>query len=299
MKTFYADILHASKSAPLSDQDQLIIAEMRQAEIINIQNVAEYFYEVSDQENWSVTEDFPNLAPPFPAFWMEYNFPEVSRSGERIIPMPIRGMRVGLLFLSKEAPENKHSVKWATVITLFIQWQNQIKRPCQWSMFMNAEGKVVSNEEGVPQFWAHFPPARRSETQEGLVQEAGANLTGLWPGLMAVTFLHCKNVSLDSHAPATREPGQRRNRHATNVRFHTLSIEPLKKILRSEGGAQETGGKHALHICRGHFKDFSKGKGLFGKYKDIFWWDSQVRGCADEGVVLKDYWINQPKPNNE
>ncbi len=46
------------------------------------------------------------------------------------------------------------------------------------------------------------------------------------------------------------------------------------------------------------FKDFSKGKGLFGKYKDVFWWDSQVRGRVDQGVVLKDYAIDQPSQEN-
>ena len=41
---------------------------------------------------------------------------------------------------------------------------------------------------------------------------------------------------------------------------------------------------------RGHFKDYSV-KGLFGKYKKVYWWDSQVRGEVIGGVVDKDYRV--------
>ena len=68
----------------------------------------------------------------------------------------------------------------------------------------------------------------------------------------------------------------------------------MKKVLREEGKSEETGLKHALHICRGHFKDYRDGKGLFGRYKDIYWWESQVRGNGEHGVVLKDYNVNEP-----
>ena len=78
------------------------------------------------------------------------------------------------------------------------------------------------------------------------------------------------------------------------VRYHVLEIEPLKRILRTEGKSEETGLKRALHICRGHFKDYRE-HGLFGKFKDIYWWDSQVRGNLSEGIVNKDYSVDAPK----
>jgi hypothetical protein len=298
MKTFYEEILRVGTAAPLSEPAQLIMTEMRNAEVVDVQNVAEYFYEVSDQENWDISTDFPNLAPPFPAFWMEYVFPKVSRSGEHVIPMPMNGMRVGLLFLSKEPPMNARGVKWGTFITLFIRWEGAVKKPCQWSMALDAEGKLASYEDGVPQFWAHLPPARSKNPRETQIWEARANLCALWPALLAISFMHCKNVNLYTREPK-RELGKRARRNAAKIRYHTLHIEPMKKVLRSEGGSEETGIKHALHICRGHFKDFTKGKGLFGKFKDIYWWDSQVRGSADQGVVLKDYSVDQPAQDGD
>jgi hypothetical protein len=57
-------------------------SEIQQAEIFNIDNVAEYLYAGTDQEEWDVKKDFPCLAPPFPVFWMEFCRPSriVSRA---------------------------------------------------------------------------------------------------------------------------------------------------------------------------------------------------------------------------
>jgi hypothetical protein len=48
--------------------------------------------------------------------------------------------------------------------------------------------------------------------------------------------------------------------------------------------------KQALHICRGHFKDYRQ-SGLFGRHKGVFWWDMAARGSAEQGIVDKDYRI--------
>ena len=66
----------------------------------------------------------------------------------------------------------------------------------------------------------------------------------------------------------------------------------MKQILRTEGQSQSTGIKQGLHICRGHFKDYTRGRGLFGRFKGLYWWDSQVRGTAEKGIVVKDYRVS-------
>jgi hypothetical protein len=37
-----------------------------------VDNVADYYYRGTDQEMWDLTRDFPNLAPPYHAFWSEH-----------------------------------------------------------------------------------------------------------------------------------------------------------------------------------------------------------------------------------
>lgn len=76
--------------------------------------------------------------------------------------------------------------------------------------------------------------------------------------------------------------------------YRVLNIEPMKRVLRSEGGLEEAGPRVALHICRGHFKDYRDGPGLFGKHKSVYWWEGSVRGSLVRGKVEKDYQVNPP-----
>ena len=111
------------------------------------------------------------------------------------------------------------------------------------------------------------------------------------PAFLAIAFTHCKNVEMtDNVAPRHERRQADREKRKAPVSYKTLVIEPMKKVLRHEGGADATGIKQALHICRGHFKDYrSSGKGLFGKYKGLYWWDSHLAGKPEHGTIVKDY----------
>jgi hypothetical protein len=100
------------------------------------------------------------------------------------------------------------------------------------------------------------------------------------PALLAISFLHCKNVQLVDHAVDRKLAKRYRERHGGTAPtgYKTLVIEPLKAILRGEGRAHEHGLAKAMHICCGHFKDYREGRGLFGKYKQLVWRPSVVRG---------------------
>jgi hypothetical protein len=65
----------------------------------------------------------------------------------------------------------------------------------------------------------------------------------------------------------------------------------MKKVLKTEGDSDSVGVQKAMHICRGHFKNYTEGKGLFGKYHGMYWVDSHVKGNKDFGTVNKDYNI--------
>lgn len=112
-----------------------------------------------------------------------------------------------------------------------------------------------------------------------------------------ISFMHCKKqTKLIEHVPPEKVQRKRARRNKPPfTKYYTLDIEPLKEILRTEGRVHEVGLPKALHICRGHFKDYSQGKGLFGKYKGLYWWDSHIRGSEDAGAVVKDYAVKLPE----
>lgn len=118
----------------------------------------------------------------------------------------------------------------------------------------------------------------------------------LAPVLLALSFMHCKNVTLDAVDPDAALNRERRKAGLKPfVRYHTINIEPMKQVLRTEGGVEENGLKRALHICRGHFATYSDsfmGRPLAEPM--TVWRPAHVRGQASEGVVFKDYRVSAP-----
>jgi hypothetical protein len=117
------------------------------------------------------------------------------------------------------------------------------------------------------------------------------------PVLLALSFLHCKNVTITEPARDQRhDRAARRRGDPEGLTYHRLVIEPMQKSLRQ--AADEAGApgdlRVALHIMRGHFKHYEQGRGLFGKLHGRYWWPSQVRGTVQAGRVVKDYEVRPP-----
>jgi hypothetical protein len=112
------------------------------------------------------------------------------------------------------------------------------------------------------------------ELHQQFALEMSTNInTYMNPALLAVCFTHCRNVEIIS-AQANRAERRRMQRHgkAGGVTWRLLDIHPMRKI---PDGARRDGAEsslsRALHICRGHFKDYRDGRGLFGKYQGLYW----------------------------
>lgn len=278
---------------------------LKRATVINIDNIADYYYTQSDQEHWDVAKDFPNIAPPFEYFWMEYKVPTFINSEGiiRVSPHWIRGVRIGGFFESQEIPSEIRpdtQLKWVMKGIVFSGKNDKIH---QWGQIMNTwginsdgslgqlQGKPFTiigfNKREMESRLVHLPDKKEAEEEIAAVGKM------FYPMLLAISFLHCKNVKMVHTLPQSRKHKEQTQK-PPKIKVYTLEIEPMRKILETEGQSQKTGLKKALHICRGHFKDFSQGAGLFGKYKGLFWWDSQLRGNAKYGRVDKDYSISSP-----
>lgn len=278
---------------------------LKQAVVINIDNIADYYYAETDQEYWDVAKDFPNIAPPFEYFWMEYKMPTFINSEGVIKTTPhwVRGMRLGAFFESQVIPDDIRpdtDLKWVMMGNLFTEKNGNI---LQYGQLMNTwginhdgslgqlEGKPFTligfNKQDMEERLAHLPDEAKS------TEELSAMGKMFYPMLLAISFLHCKNVKMTHALPRARNRKDQTQK-PPKVKVYTLEIEPMRRVLETEGQSQKTGLKKALHICRGHFKDFSRGAGLFGKFKGLYWWDSQLRGNAKYGRVDKDYSIDKP-----
>jgi hypothetical protein len=117
-----------------------------------------------------------------------------------------------------------------------------------------------------------------------------------FPAFLTLSFMHCKNV-LVSEALPDAKLNRLRAREGLKpfLRYCTVDIEPLKKVLKTEGQIESVGLRRALHIVRGHFSTYSEQKPLFGKVAGTFWIPSHVRGTVEGGVVASDYQVGAPR----
>ncbi len=277
-------------SVGLAFNFRLIKTQIAQSQVILADNIAKYLFEDNDQEFWDIEKDFPNIAPPFPFTFIEFKEPSYIRSGRNVTTLQGRGGKVksGVLIVASEVDDYKklNKPRWSLSFFVFAKAARG-KHPLLLTslhLFCDENGKAVIGERGIPFV---LIPGMEIERAPGSAPDYL-----LFVPLLTLSFLHCKNVEIvKQDIPEKLNKARLRRGKHPKIQYHILQIHPIKKILETEGGIGEIGLKRALHICRGHFKDFT-GRGLFGKLQGIYWWDAHVRGDAKEGVTLKDYRVH-------
>jgi len=285
------------------------------AEVVLADNIACYYFCESPQEEWNLETDFPNVAPPFPVLWIEYTMPAYSWSTETGRIETDRDIKkVASLLISQEVGEmpsspgisehlKRESIRWATTAFAIVELRDGricIPTLCV-SWFVAEDGKLL-RPGGVHAIILLNETLIRlhnegdAQVRENLVDSAVIFHTAL----LTLSFMHCKNVGLTSVKRSEQMSANRLKRgHPALAVYKILEINPMKRILSTDGYISQVGLKKALHICRGHFKDFSIGKGLFGAKHGIYWWNMAVRGNAVSGVVLKDYNVLPSLPSEK
>jgi hypothetical protein len=259
--------------------------------VLLIDNVADYYFRGTGQEFWDLTRDFPNLAPPYEMFWTEHKLPQTIHSdkyGDTNVSANLgRAARMGVLWMVAESWQGEDvpdNVKWILAAEIFTDYDcrsKPIEGPAgTWLFMVDKDGALV----GTPHMQCYADP-RHNDVLSGC-------LTLLHPALLAVSFLHCKNVKVvDQETPAPLAKKYHARTGIWPTAFHTLEIEPLKQILKTQGNATANGLAKAMHICRGHFKDYREGRGLFGKYKQLVWQPSVIRGTKGKEAAPREVRI--------
>jgi hypothetical protein len=268
------------------------VVRSRDLVVIKIDNVADFYFTASDQEHWDLVRDFPNIAPPYKMFWCEHRLPKLLHSKEKG-DTDIRKLcptgRVGMMFyaldrheaMGEGIPENVRWCYWADIFIDYDQRGFMAQGPHGAAFFAVDEHGVL-----VGQPWAQTYNAPGTDD---LVRSL---MTWYHPGFLAVSFLHCKNVTVVENAEPKPLAKKYHAKHGiAPTGYKTLVIEPLKQILRTEGKSESVGIKRSMHICRGHFKDYREGRGLFGKYKMLVWHPMTTRGTRGKSALAREVEI--------
>lgn len=249
------------KAAPVADE---IRRALDRVPVISADNVAEYLY-ANGIHKMEVGE-FPALAPPFPAFWVEV------RKTPELVRKKMGGFRWGALFRATELDEGG----WRMTAHHILAAGDQI-------MALDKPTVVLVDAAGTPVSW---------ERTQGLgdPDNPDEGFEFVSPLLMAVAFMNCANVEHYEVEPPRALSKKREQKHGKPlVRYRVIEISPKTRAQATDGIG--TGEHRALHICRGHFARYTESAPLFGHFVGTVWKPAHVRGRASQGVVKKDYKV--------
>lgn len=137
------------------------------------------------------------------------------------------------------------------------------------------------------------PQGKYSSTFEGDASQRSDRLTRgelLVILDLALRILSCRNIRYEKINPPEKLNKKRRKKGKEElVSYHVLKIAPMSPKKQTKSDVAGTGESPRVHLCRGHFKTYTEEAPLFGKYTGRFWWQPQVRGEKQKGIVHKDY----------
>jgi len=262
--------------------------------VIDFSNVTTYFEQhYADSQAYEKLSGSFNQAPPFPSFWMESKarsiHPEIRSFGVFIRSVDFEQAKAEM-----SAIQFKVAPRWLLVGDIFDETSAQVFGPLFRTVLPIVETGETATANGDPVFWA--TNLVTGNPAEG--DEIHITMDMLAPLSLALTFMHCKGVTLIDNAPPAPLQKKHLKKHRDAqplVTYKTILIQPATRVLKEEGQIDELGIAKALHICRGHFKHFSEDRRLFGKLTGTFWWPSHIRGSEKAGIAIRDYQVNPSK----
>ena len=267
--------LYGKPSALMLSRDKL-----ESAVVLSAEEVADYWATLPKGTN--TLDLVASVAPPFDSLFVEFQ--------HRTLPHSLALTSWGVLLIGERTDEG-----WLLRAELVGEWRKgkPVGPIAGWVLPLDADGVPAgSDSEGHGSIFAlplDIPDVPDEIAYEYLSDFAPWYLS---PALFAVSLMHCKNVDLRPVDPPERLSRKHKSKTGRPLtRYYVLGIQPMRRVLDTEGEAQARGLGHALHICRGHFKTYTEDSPLFGKHTGTYWWESQARGKAEHGIVEKDYRI--------
>jgi hypothetical protein len=273
------------------------------ATCIEATNVARFFDEnyMANGGSEGFWHDLKCLVPPHKKFFVEWDQPRIPTS-----------KRMGMLFVAcspDEAEEVSRSIIGAGAKATPAKIAEFRQDPrCRWIYLTmdflefahKNDGSYISGLRGpyhvgtmsiaedgqLLNFWmSHGSVLSQTES----LAVAAASLVG-WTTL---AMMNCANINTIEHrVPEAFQKARLKNDKKPLVAYHTVRVDfdktPHAIAAESLPGDGTTPRRHRK---RGHMKDYRGGKGLFGRYKGIWYWGPALAGSEDQGVIVSDYEV--------
>lgn len=273
---------------------------------ICVNNVADWYFTESDVEEYSLRDQFPSTTMPFPATFFEYRVPQSWKvrgdNGEWVsAEVNNGGCYIGILMLQERLPdgysgnsleenrtisqvrmnlkEDPGCPRFRQYMAIYAGTKDDYTLATTATQYVDEEGKMM----GGP--FHDVDPMIIEKGKHKSDIEAYSEFIRVYafPMFFATSLMTCKNVTLAEGQVREKDVKKTAKMGSRAFAFRTITVDALRKSIASG----EHGAGHsvmtALRIGRGHWKDYTQGKGLFGRIKGRFWWDSFVTG--DDKII--------------
>lgn len=132
--------------------------------------------------------------------------------------------------------------------------------------------------------WDQLTNLGSNERDLAMHESLAITLMILWSWLL----LSCNNVTTVEIHPSTRRKKAENDSSRIIYREITIAVPPCSRS-RPGGKPRDDEAGVAFHVRRGHFADYTKGKGLFGKHHGRYWIPPTTAGNVAHGEVIKSY----------
>ena len=221
---------------------------------------------------------------PYDICWFDYTV-NLNSPDAAVKPSQVRVSKRALLCYS--LPENHIG---ALVFNYY--YDNSIDRhswfPGLLQYVVKVGGNIVDGKYGNTIATPFFPRDLKELPGEMVKEATRDDSVDLCVLDGALKLINCKNVGYDIAKPSSKLNRKRiKNGKCGLFSYHILVIKP--SIKPGDGKSNGCKATNRIHLCRGHFKEYTDKQPLFGKYTGLYWWQPHVRGRNRTGVVAKDY----------
>jgi hypothetical protein len=250
----------------------------------------------SEQERRELTDyrQVPCPKPPFHEMWLEALRPDGGRAGALVESLEAKTAdeleeAIRLLVMGgKIAEETRQLIRANRPRTLVRVWcwhelQGHAGFGGEFVYWLDLDGSFL----GVS--YSFWPPS--TDPREQAVIHHNLRSYQLWV-LHTFMRLNCHNVVLVPRPDSA--PRRCRHRHAPpSSTWHEILVKSVSGLRQAAIEPAPAGEKVGLrfHKVRGHLADYTKGKGLFGKWKIRIWVEGHTAGNPDLGTVASTYRV--------
>lgn len=221
--------------------------------LVDAQSVAD---DLNEGEPGAIASPDPAIpiTPPFPAMWLEWRFNSNERWNAAVVMRNGNDRDIGIHLLQKD----RRDVLFYAVIRMEL---NEHDGWGSWG---------VMAVDGLP---------------DGLCESALVLVAN------ALARMHCQNVTLRPRGLQRIGATDQARPYCGNV-WHEIIVSQTKVV--TDGQRDADGEPRILrhHRVRGHYADYRKGSGLFGRIKGLFWIPDHKRGDESIGRVIAKYTIH-------